>query len=239
VIVVLHGHDATPQLEARRTAFPAVVGQAILVYPAGESGSWNAGTCCDPASGRDVDDVAFLTAVVTDVRTREADAGPATYLAGYSNGARMAYRMACEAPHLFDAIAAVGGVAAMPCPSTAPVSLMQIAYTGDSELAIAPGQRSPSKNGFSPLSVQDQVNRQRTVDGCAVDQSAHQQLGTASEVTWTNCASSTAVSLVLYKGNSHSWPPGDASTPGATALIWQFFENSGRRFDNSSYHSPT
>jgi poly(3-hydroxybutyrate) depolymerase len=116
---------------------------------------------------------------------------------------------------------------------------MQVAYTGDSELAIAAGQRSPSENGFSPLSVEDQVSRQRTVDGCALDHVADLQEGTASETSWTDCASSTTVSLLLYKGNSHSWPAGDASTPGATALIWRFFENSGRRFDNSSYHSPT
>jgi polyhydroxybutyrate depolymerase len=238
VIVVLHGHDATPALEAQRTGFPAVVGQAILVFPAGEAKSWNAGTCCDPADTQNVDDVAFLTAVVSNVHKSQSDAGQDTFLAGYSNGAKMVYRMACEAPQVFDAVAAVGGVAAMTCARTNPVSLMQVAWTGDSELAIAAGSRSPSKNGFSPLSVNDQVSHQRAVDGCA-PASVPQQQGALSEVTWDHCASSTAVALALYKGNSHSWPTGDAATPGATALIWHFFEDTGQRLDHASYHSPT
>src|SRR5579862_9508512 len=80
----------------------------IVAYPDGIGRSWNAGMCCGPARSRAVDDVGFVTAMVHDIeRTQNAD--PArVYVAGMSNGAMMAYRLACEAPF---PIAAAGSVA--------------------------------------------------------------------------------------------------------------------------------
>ena len=57
--------------------------------------SWNAIGCCGAAAKANVNDVAFLEALVPKVdpgRTRPI------YFVGYSNGGRMAYRLDCTDP---------------------------------------------------------------------------------------------------------------------------------------------
>ena len=72
--------------------------------------SWNAGGCCGQAAQHDVDDVAFIKSLVAAV-----DPGHRTIMTlvddlrtvGYSNGGRLAYKLACSAPGLFDGTAVV------------------------------------------------------------------------------------------------------------------------------------
>lgn len=80
----------------------------ISVFPNGVGNSWNAGTCC---SGNEEDDVGFFRAMVEHVGT---DLGlcvdrTRVYATGFSNGAMMSYRLACEASDVFAAIASVAG----------------------------------------------------------------------------------------------------------------------------------
>jgi polyhydroxybutyrate depolymerase len=225
VLVVLHGHNATVDLEETRTAFPTVVGAAILVYPVGQGKSWNAGACCSPARDQGVDDVKFITAVVKDVLKSQPDASTSdVYLAGYSNGGKMAYRMACAEPGLFAGIASVGAVAVIGCAHPRAVTVLQVAYDGDPELTLQAGKLGTSVNGFSELSVPDQVARQRRVDAChSVATTQHQGLLTLT--TWSSCAHGDEVALALYHGVDHSWPVGNASTASAAQLIWAFFRS--------------
>ena len=94
VVIVLHGRDMTPAHMERDSVLPPAA-RAIVVYPAGYGRSWNAGACCGPAHADRVDDVAFLAAVVREVLRGEPGASAdAVFLLGYSNGGRMALRMA-------------------------------------------------------------------------------------------------------------------------------------------------
>ncbi len=86
----------------------------IVVFPNGVSGTgngmlatWNAGNCCARARDENVDDVGFLRMVVADVARRANVAAPRVYAIGMSNGAMMAYRLACEAGDVFHGIMAV------------------------------------------------------------------------------------------------------------------------------------
>ena len=80
--------------------------QAEIVYPEPLYGSWNAIGCCGEAAAKNVNDLAFLEALVAKV-----DPGHARPIdvVGYSNGARLAYRVACDNPGLFDGYAMVKG----------------------------------------------------------------------------------------------------------------------------------
>lgn len=209
VLVVLHGHSATPESEADRTGFQdAVGGAAILVYPAGVGGSWNAGGCCPPASDQGVDDVGFITAVVHDVLANQPDADPhAVWAAGYSNGARMVYKVACDAPDLFTGLAAVGQIATGACDHPAPVSLIQVEYTGDP--------------GLNPIDVDHQMAALRSTDGCVGDGQRALQ-GEVTVMRWDACGHNR-LERVDYAGESHGWPAGNFFTPSAQSLIWQFF----------------
>jgi polyhydroxybutyrate depolymerase len=226
VLMDLQGCCTTPEVEAQRSGFVDVTGPAILVYPAGYQQSWNAGFCCHQAQADHIDDVAFLTAVVNQVRTDQRDAAAGqVYLAGYSNGGKMAFRMACAAPHLFTAVASYGAVNAAACPDPAPVSLLAVAGTADPELTIGPGGAPQRINGYTEPTVQAQVDQYRRADGCAVNPATRTQ-GNLTSTTWAGCGSGDIVQLSLYQGGNHAWPQAVGATPSAALVMWAFFQTS-------------
>lgn len=188
VLVELQGCCTTPWVELARSGFiGATGGAAILVYPAGYQERWNAGACCGSAK---VDDVAFLTAVIRKVSPRSP-----VYLVGYSNGGRMAYRMACERPDLFAAVAVFGAVSAFPCAHPPPMPILIAAGTADPELTV-PAYGFPHRiGGLLEPSVSGQA---------AIYAAADRPLGLPAV-------------LRLYPGAGHEWPSDLAG------VIWRFF----------------
>ena len=140
VIVMLSGIGATVSSEITRDKFVpyASTSQAEIVYPVAVKGSWNAIDCCGYASAHKVDDMAFLKALVLAV-----DPGHArpVYVVGYSNGARLAYRVACTDPRLFDGYAAVKGGPSPDCMVSKPVTIAQLASLDDPETPYKPGDK--------------------------------------------------------------------------------------------------
>ncbi|WP_238011241.1 PHB depolymerase family esterase [Dactylosporangium sp. AC04546] len=223
VLVNLHGCCVTPEYERQRSGFADVTGPAILVYPAGVGQSWNAGSCCGPAQAAAVDDVAFLTAVVDNVLDTQPDAASGrVFLAGYSNGGKMALRMACAAPRRFAAVASYAAVSAAPCPNPAPASLLEIAATGDPELTIRSSGTSHTLNGYTQPTVDAQVDQYRRANRCPGTPITRTQ-GSLTTSTWVRCGTGQCVQLAVYQGGSHDWLQGDDATPSATQVIWDFF----------------
>jgi polyhydroxybutyrate depolymerase len=221
VLMELHGCCTTPDVELDRSGFLDVTGPAILVYPAGYEKHWNAGACCGATKA---DDVAFLTAVVKQVLARQAGADARrVYLVGYSNGGRMAYRMACERPRLYAAVAVFGAVNAKACPVPAPVSLLVAAGTADPELAISATAARHTVRGYLEPTVEEQVGQLRRANGCRAAP-ATTTAGKLTSTTWTDCVSGDLVQLSLYAGGDHAWPQADGATPAVAQVIWTFFQ---------------
>jgi polyhydroxybutyrate depolymerase len=215
----------TVEHEQQRSGFLDVTGPAIVVYPAGVGQSWNAGHCCGPANEADVDDVGFLTAVMHQVVTSQPDAAAdQVYLAGYSNGGKMALRMACANPQLLAGVAVYGAVDALGCQRPAPLSLLEIASTGDPEVTIGPGGPQHVVHGYLEPTVFDQVAQYRQANGCG-EQVTTGVDGTLTSTTWVGCRRGRRVGLAVYQGGGHGWPTGDATTPSAEDVIWRFFES--------------
>ncbi|HEY0530591.1 MAG TPA: dienelactone hydrolase family protein [Actinoplanes sp.] len=192
VLVELHGCCTTPWAELARSGFvEATGGAAVLVYPAGYDERWNAGACC---GNQGVDDVAFITAVIRRVSPRSP-----VYLVGYSNGGRMAYRLACERPELFAAVAVFGAVSAFPCPNPSPVPILIAAGTDDPELTVPAAGIPHMVGGLLEPSVTGQAEIYAAANGCR------------------GLAGCGSVVLRLYPGAGHAWPPDLA------AVIWSFF----------------
>ncbi len=118
--------DATTLIDVARDNGIAVA------TPTGIDFSFNGGTCCGTASRRNVDDLAFLRAVVDDVVARDhVDRGRA-YLVGFSNGGFLAYRAACEDPAPYAGIAIVEGALLIPnCAPPRSTDLLLIHQRGD------------------------------------------------------------------------------------------------------------
>ena len=89
--------------------------------------------------------MAFLKALVAKV---DAGGTRKVYVVGYSNGARLAYRVACTDPGLFTGYAMVKGVPQPGCALRKPVNLIQLASVDDPEIPYKPGDK-----GLEPLPV--------------------------------------------------------------------------------------
>jgi polyhydroxybutyrate depolymerase len=227
VLIVLHGRDMSPEAMANTTDFLPVVGRAVVVYPQGYDLSWNAGSCCGGAQRAGVDDVAFLADLVHHVvATVPGASASQVYLVGFSNGGRMAYRMACADPGLFAGVAAVEAVPVMSCAAPRPIPLAIVAYQDDPLLTIAPPEPPRRVEGYIEPRVDQVVATWRHADGCPAAPIVREE-GTVSVSSWSGCSDHTRFQYDLYAGGSHHWPRGNAATPSATQLIWRFFNQTG------------
>jgi poly(3-hydroxybutyrate) depolymerase len=108
VVIALHGYTAGPDQVRTALGTDAWADElaATLVYPIGlgARSSWNAGGCCGSAARSDIDDVGYLSRLITGLRGQGAER---VFLVGYSNGGMLAYRVGCERPELIDGIAVV------------------------------------------------------------------------------------------------------------------------------------
>jgi polyhydroxybutyrate depolymerase len=227
VVMILHGRGLTPAAMERISHLLPVVGRAITVYPAGWQRSWNAGGCCGVAHRQGVDDTAFLSSVVHQVLTTQPDASSRrVYLVGYSNGGRMAMRVACADPGLFAGLAAVEAVPVAPCAGTVPLPTVLIASTGDPLLTIATDGPKKTMQGYIEPTVGQTVDAWRQLDGCSPAASS-KPTGLVTATVWSNCQGQGRVQYDLYRGGSHRWPVGGPTTPSAQSLIASFLWGRG------------
>lgn len=138
LIIALHGYGYTggPDRLLRVLGLDrlAARGEAMLLAPRGtldRTGRlfWNAtGACCDFFDSG-VDDVGYLSRLITEVGRSHPVDRRRVYLVGISNGGFMAHRMACERSNLVTAVVSIAGaMVAHPsrCKLTAPVSVAQV-----------------------------------------------------------------------------------------------------------------
>ncbi len=222
VVMVLHGRNLAPAAMERISHLLPVVGRAITVFPAGWNRSWNAGGCCGVAHSEGVDDTVFLTSVVHQILATQPDASSRhVYLVGYSNGGRMAMRMACADPGLFAGLAAVEAVPAAPCANTVPLPTVLVDSTADPLLTIATAGPKKTMQGYLEPTVGQTVDAWRQLNGCSLAASS-QPSGLVITTAWSNCQGRGKVQYDLYQGGSHRWPVGGGATPSAQRLIAGF-----------------
>jgi polyhydroxybutyrate depolymerase len=80
-----------------------------VVYPDGYEGGWNdcRRLASTPARKENVDDTAFVEALIADLQRRAGVDVGRTFVAGYSNGGQMAYRLAADLPGRIAGIATI------------------------------------------------------------------------------------------------------------------------------------
>jgi polyhydroxybutyrate depolymerase len=219
-IVVLHGLGVTPDREAARDGLIplAFAGDAELVYPAGYQQSWDGGSCCGPAQTAGIDDVSFVATLLRQVQADPARSG--AYLVGYSNGAKVAFRVGCTDPALMTALVSVHAVPGTACPPGPAVSLLQVASTADPRVTYDSTTPAHVVDGFREATVIAQVASWRARDACGGIPVAATAGGLTAD-TW-HCADASRVELATYAGGDHIWPLGGNGTPSAAEVIWAF-----------------
>lgn len=216
IVVMLSGIGSSVSGEISRDNLVqyATANEAELVYPVGYDESWNAGGCCGAAAAKKIDDVAFLKALVAKVNPGHARS---IYVVGYSNGARMAYRVACDDPTLFDGYAMVKGGPTPGCAIDKPVNLLQIASSDDPEIPFKPGE-----HGVEPLPMTTLLYDLQKAEKCS-SQREDTHSGSMTLTTWPSCGNGTRLGFAVWKVGVHSFPRPPASVPAASQVIMAFF----------------
>lgn len=145
-MIVLHPIKNGPADIARSTGFSRLADRdgVYVAYPEGVRQSFNAGLCCEDAAAFGVDDVGFLSRVVTDLQARGASR---VSVVGFSNGAMMAYRLACERPALVDTIGVMSGTLEIPrC--AGPIRALHLHGLNDTAVPFTGQRYSPKLRTF-------------------------------------------------------------------------------------------
>jgi polyhydroxybutyrate depolymerase len=234
-VVALHGGMGTGTGIARQGDWDRVAGREgfVALYPDGTSRAWNAGTCCGPPARDGVDDVGFVLTAIAALAAEHPIDPARVYATGMSNGGMMAYRLACEAPETFAAIAPVGCSSTYPPGPSGPVSLLHVHGLRDDFVPFEGGlpRRTSQRHPPSYVPVEDVVRQFVAVNGCPDEPTVH-VAGEVTTTTWAPGPGGEAVALVTIAEGMHSWPGGrrmlrtlDPPSPAldATAVIWRFF----------------
>lgn len=198
LLVVLHGRGMDVRNAAARTGFLpfAQRGMADIVFPAGTGQSWNAGNgCCGLAARDHVDDPAFVAAVVADAAQAFGTDPRRVYLVGYSNGGRLAFRLACESPAPFAAFATYGAAPPRVCANRAAAGLSALVAAGTNDGILGHGAEV----------VEHATATWRALDSCPPASSVRHD-GAAVVTTWRDCTGGAAVQSLTFAGAGHGWP---------------------------------
>lgn len=226
VIVALSGSAVTPAYESGRMAFTQVASPAIIVFPDPYQGYWDAGACCGQSAADHIDDVGFIATVIGDVEATQPDArSGAVYLAGYSNGGKMAMMFTCQRPTLVQAVSVYGATRTSDCAGPPPASVLEVVGTADSETAIGPGH-PVTQNGYTEPTVSQIVSSYMTADGCSQNHRSG-VAGSVGETLWDQCAAGHQVGVAIYNGYNHGWPETSGPTPSAQQVMWDYFVGLG------------
>lgn len=181
----------------------------ILVIGNGYMNSWNGGSCCGQAASMGLDDVALLRAIFAEVGTHVTVDPKRVYATGYSTGAYMSYRLACEASDLVAAIAPSAGAIGIPsigggtgggandfmtCAPSQPVSVLDI--HGTSDMLVSYSLQAPT------LAL---VTKNDTCSAATMASSSPPTGGDTSCVTYTGCPNGIEVSACSIQGGGHCW----------------------------------
>ena len=225
LVFVFHGYSENAEYMQTTTGFDKVADANgfIVVYPNGSGSStglsWNATGCCGYAVENNVDDAAFVRQMIADVGTIAHVDPKRIYSTGFSNGALLSYRLACEMSDTLAAVAPVAGVLLFsPCQPTQPVSLLAVNGLKDTAVPFDGGMNGITGLTFPP--VQQSIDTWVQLDGCAASPQVEEDK-IATHTSYSGCQAGTAVELYALAGTGHAWPSPYLFQ--ASQTIWDFF----------------
>ncbi|GAX59665.1 poly(3-hydroxybutyrate) depolymerase [Candidatus Scalindua japonica] len=239
VMIVLHGGLGNAKYMEKMTGMNDVAdtGKFIVVYPNGTGGrffkknrrTWNAGRCCGRAVRGRVDDTLFIEKVIEGVNSKFSIDTRRVYVTGMSNGAMMAYRLACEIPDKIAAIIPVSGTLAVGnCDEAKNIPVLHIHGDRDNNVPYDGGKGSRSVAGVSHRSVPDTM--ELILKSRQPIPLETKEINSKVRVLSYRCSNGAPVDLMVIKGGAHVWPGGQGrnnrssghSQISASKQAWEF-----------------
>lgn len=229
LLIMLHGLTASGELEELLLHFGPLADKQnfLYAYPDGTKNPlgvrfWNATDFCCNFFGSEVDDVAYINAVIDDMASHYNVDAKRVFVTGHSNGGFMAHRMACDSSARIAGIVSLAGAQwndATKCRPTDKVAVAQVHGNLDLIVAYGGGPLYPSAHE----TVDIWANRngclgRLTYGGTNLDLDGV-LLGAETKVErYTGCTEPGAVELWTMQAAGHV-PAFNSYWPGA---VWAF-----------------
>ena len=221
LVVDFHGAWHTPTFQAGASGLRAEADQDgfIVAYPLGVYGnrqnpeaetaygpSFNAGAaCCLGAQIANTDDVGFTRRMVQAIAAEATIDLARVYATGWSNGAFLSHRLACEAADVFAAAAPVAGrIGLVPtslCQPSRPIALIEFAGLHDPNV--------PYAGAGNFISAAASFAYWHGVNGCGSGPpDAHVDVGASFCDTYAHCNAGVQVQLCSVNARQNFWGAG-------------------------------
>lgn len=220
LVITLHGHGQTAKQIEAMSGWTAVAARhgAVVAYPLSRGERWR-------IFGPRSPDVEFLVALI-DQLAADGLVDPArVFVNGYSGGAQMSWRFACQEPTRVVAAGFVAGAAPDGCGLGDKPPVILFHGERDSSLPFMDGQRT--------LDIPSLGQAWAAREGC--QPTATIEVKTDPKLRaegvrrhhWA-CDADAPVLLYSFRRGEHDWP-GHARSHGsrsvdATAVMWEFFQ---------------
>jgi len=222
----------------------------IVGYPEALNGYWNDARedSISLSHYNEIDDVGYIDKVIEyAIDSFRIDADK-IFVAGFSEGGLMAFRLACEIPNQIKGFAMVAASLSLDqiveCTPDTTVSFMMISGTRDPLLPYEGGQYSIDEQELgSMLAAEEAINYWLEENNCS-DRSSTKDIAnrdtfdeTRSErITYSDCENKNKIVLIRVVNGGHAWPGGRQYQTKrnigrvsqdflATEEIWKFFKS--------------
>jgi polyhydroxybutyrate depolymerase len=229
LVIALHGFSGDSAFIEGYSGFGTLFANKgfLLAAPNGTLGQdgkrfWNAtDACCDFfASG--VDDEKYLLDLIAEIQDAYSVDAKRVYLIGFSNGAFMAYRMACHHADKFAALVSLSGATyddALACAPSAKVSVLQVHGDVDETIKYGGGQLKVNGVDKAYPSAQGTIDRWSGYDACADTQTPAAAIDFSGAISGAEtqvlrrdgCTAGVDVELWTVTGGGHVLAFGAAS----------------------------
>jgi polyhydroxybutyrate depolymerase len=217
LVIVLHGTGQTGDAIRKWTnsEFDVLAdqNQFAVAYPDGYKGGWN--DCrregVTPSKKENIDDVAFISAIILELESNVGIASNRLYLFGFSNGGQMSFRLMAHLPGRFSGVVLVGAQLPTPenmlCTFTAVPPVVLFAGTKDPIVPYSGGKVSffGFKSFGNVLSAQETAIALARLHGEDTIAAEATTQGELHRQSWSRDGR-VVVRLVTVEGGGHTVP---------------------------------
>jgi len=201
---------------------------------------WNSGQLKPGSPRTAIDDVAFVSALLADLKRRTPYDPKRVFVTGHSNGGGMTFLLAGKLADRIAAIATVAGLVADPDPKPSrPVPTLYVLGTKDPLTPLAGGESHLPWGKRTTRPVPEYLATWAKAIGCAPAPVTVSDAGGVKTVEYRPAGDGPRLKVLYLEGHGHSWPGSHdprlvneamgpvTATIDATATIWAYFVSIG------------
>ena len=225
VIIDFHGGAGTAEVQYITSNFVDIADREgiLVIYPQADvrAGSvWNTLHSEEGNKVAGVDDFGFIAAIIESLDSNPNIDTSRIYVSGYSNGAAMAYQIACHLNNDIAGFVVMSGLFPLeveyPCDITHETPGIIINGTSDYERPMTgiEGYALPVREAASWWAIQNGSTQESTIQDRNIERTTYET------------PSGTQIQLFIVEGGGHDWFTFDVDDVPMNEFIWEFLSSS-------------